>query len=278
MTFNASNSFEEVALDALRVPLGPAALERKVEVLGREEGWEIPVVPLAAAEIGRPAADGGLGEIAFSRAVEAAEARPAVAVLDSADIEGRDRCKGAVGVVVEVAALLTLLAVLAVLPAEDRRSAVGLVELLELDTVPFFSGERVAFAAGEAIAGVLLEIPDVAAVLEPAARGLLVVLLVDPETVLRVAVLLAVPVAPLIPMVDLCGGLDKPVVPVLRGGRPEAGAAELDPVPAGRLAVPVTVGFLTASFCSSRWVSLTGSGSAVEDTSSTTGVIGTPKP
>lgn len=85
--------------------------------------------------------------------MEAAEARPAVAVLDSADIEGRDRCESAVGVVVEVAALLTLLAVLAVLPPEDRRSAVGLVELLELDTVPFFSGERVAFAAGEAIAG-----------------------------------------------------------------------------------------------------------------------------
>jgi len=153
LAFNTSNSFEEVVLDALRVPLGPVALKRKVEVLGREERWEIPVVPLAAAVIGRPAADGGRGEIAFSHAVEAAEACPAVAVLDSADIEGRDRCEGAVGVVVEVAALLTLLAVLALLPAEDQILAVELVELLELDAVPYFSGEGVAFAAGEAIAG-----------------------------------------------------------------------------------------------------------------------------
>jgi len=153
LAFNTSNSFEEVVLDALRVPLGPVALKLKVGVLGREERWEIPVVPLAAQEIGRQAADGSLGEIAFSRSVEEAEAGPAVAVLDSADIEGRGRCEGAVGVVVEVAALLTLLAVHAVLPAEDRRSAVELVELLELDAVPFFSAERVAFAAGEAIAG-----------------------------------------------------------------------------------------------------------------------------
>jgi len=252
LTFNASNSFE-VALDALADPLGPVALERRVEVLGREERLEIPVAPLAAAGMGRPAADGGLGEIAFSRAVEATEGRPAVAVLDGADIEGRDRCEGAAGVVVEAAALLTLLAVLAVLPAEDRRSAAGLVELLELGATPFFSGERVAFAAGEAIADVLLKMPDAVAALEPAAGGLLGVLPVDPETVLRVAVLLAVPVAPLIPTVDLCGGFDKLVVPGLRGGKPEAGAAaEPDPVPAGRLAAPATVGFLAASFCSSR--------------------------
>jgi len=277
LTFNASNSFEEVALDAPIDPLGPVVLERSVEVLGREERLEIPVAPLAAAEMGRPAADGGLGEIAFSRAVEAAEGRPAVAVLDGADIEGRDRCEGAVGVVVEVAALLTLLAVLEVLPPEDRRSAAGLVELLELGAVPFFSGERVAFAAGGAIADVLLKIPDAVAILEPAAGGLLGVLLIDPETVLRVAVLLAVPAAPLIPTADLCGGFDKLVVPVLRGGGTEAGAAELDPVPAGRLAVPVTVGFLAASFCSSRWVSLTGSGSA-EDPSPITSVIDTSKP
>jgi len=286
LTFNASNSFEEVVLDAPIDPLGPVVLERRVEVLGREERvevlgreerLEIPVAPLAAAEMGRPAADGGLGEIAFSRAVEAAEGRPAVAVLDGADIEGRDRCEGAVGVVVEVAALLTLLAVLEVLPPEDRRSAAGLVELLELGAVPFFSGERVAFAAGGAIADVLLKIPDAVAILEPAAGGLLGVLLIDPETVLRVAVLLAVPVAPLIPTADLCGGFDKLVVTVLRGGGTEAGAAELDPVPAGRLAVPVTVGFLAASFCSSRWVSLTGSGSA-EDPSPITRVIDTSKP
>jgi len=64
-------------------------------------------------------------------------------------MEGGDQCEGAVGVVVQVAALLTLRAVLAVLLAEYRRLAVGLVELLELDAVPFFSSEQAAFAAGE---------------------------------------------------------------------------------------------------------------------------------
>jgi len=39
---------------------------------------------LAAAEIGRPAADGGLGLISFTCAVEAAEVHPAGTVLDSA--------------------------------------------------------------------------------------------------------------------------------------------------------------------------------------------------
>ena len=95
----------------------------------------------------------GPGERAFTRTVDGDEACPPVAVLDSADIKGRGQCEGAVGVVVEVAALLTLLAVLAVLPAEDRPSAIELVELLELDTVPFILSEGVAFAAGEAIAG-----------------------------------------------------------------------------------------------------------------------------
>jgi len=105
-----------------------------------------------------------------------------------------------------------------------------------------------------------------------------VVLLLDPETVLPVAIILAVPIDTLIPTVDVYNGLDKLLVPVLRGRRPEAGAAEPDPVPTGCLAVPVIVGFLIASFCSSRWVSITGSGSAVEDTALTTGVMGIPKP
>jgi len=153
LAFNASNSFEELVLDARRVPLGPVALKRKVEVLGREERWEIPVVLLAAAETGSAVANGGLGAIAFSPAGEAVEGRPAVAVLDSADIEGGDRSEGAVGVVVEVAPLPTLLAVHGVLPVEDQRAGLELVELLELDAVPFSSGERVVFAAGEAIAG-----------------------------------------------------------------------------------------------------------------------------
>ena len=171
-------------------------------------------------------------------------------------MEGGDQCEGAVGVVIEVAALLTLRVVLAVLLEEDRGSGVGLVELLELDEVPFFSSEGVAFAAGE----------------------FLVVLLVNPETVLPVAVLRVMLMATLIPTVDIYEGLDKLLVPVLRGGRPEAGAAEPDPLPTGCLAIPVIVGFLIASFCSSRWVPLSRSGSAVEHTSPTTGVMGIPKP
>jgi len=34
LAFNPSDSFEEVVLDALKVPLGPVALKHKVEALG----------------------------------------------------------------------------------------------------------------------------------------------------------------------------------------------------------------------------------------------------
>jgi len=46
LAFNASNSFEEVVLDTLRVQLGPVAHKNKVEVLGREGRCEVPAVPL----------------------------------------------------------------------------------------------------------------------------------------------------------------------------------------------------------------------------------------
>ena len=253
LALSASNSLPGVVFDAAGGVPGPPTLDRRVEKLGLERP-EDPVSPLAGAGVGLPAADGGPGEAVPSRTEVAVEGRPIEPELAAEGSGARGLYVGAVVVVLAAGAVLLAALALLVMLLDIRRSTVGLIA--RPAPKDFLSGVRVTVEDGVPIAEVLRETPELGAgALDVAAGGLVVLLAVvvvvaaaiELEGVLRGA---AAP-APVFPGGGLLGGLCK-TVPVLRAGAAATLAAELAAVPMGRLAGPVTVGFLIASFCSSR--------------------------